>query len=328
MRNFYGVLKAMDSHLRFVFITGISKFTKVSIFSVLNNLTDLTMQNSFANALGITEAELRHYFADHIENFAQDEGLTPDELIEQIREWYDGFCFAPKGEHVYNSFSTLQLFRSKQFSNYWFESGTPTFLIKLLKERQHDLPSLKETRVRDIAFSTYDIKSLSLLPLLYQTGYLTIKGYDSKSRRYTLSYPNLEVEDAFLIWLMGEYSYLDRSLGEAYVWELIDALEKDNLDEMFKILEVFFANIPYDLHVKHEKYYHTIFYLLFTMIGYRASAEVQTNDGRIDAVVEVPDHIYIFEFKLDKDPDEALKQIRDHNGTTSIIKNISFGTNH
>jgi len=148
--------------------------------------------------------------------------------------------------------------------------------------------------------------------MLYQTGYLTIKAYDPARMHYTLSYPNREVEDAFLVWLMGEYSYLDLGLSESYVWNLIDTLEEDDLAKIFKILETFFANIPYDLHVKHEKYYQTIFYLLFTMIGYRAVAEVQTNDGRIDAVVEVPDRIYIFEFKLNKDADEALKQIEDH----------------
>jgi len=312
MRGFYGAIKAMDRHIRFVFITGVSKFSKVSIFSELNNLTDLTMRTSFSAALGLTETELRHYFAERIPAFAEQEGLSPEALLDKIRQWYDGFCFAPDGENVYNPFSTMQLFDAQQFSNYWFESGTPSFLIKLIKERRHDLQRFKEIKVREISFSTYDIKSLAITPLLYQTGYLTIKAYEPKRQRYTLSYPNREVEASFLVWLMGEYSYMERGISESYIWELIDALEEGNLDEMFKILGVFFANIPYDLHVKHEKYYHTIFYLLFMLVGFRTTAEVQTNDGRIDAVVEVPDHIYLFEFKMDKSADDALTQIENH----------------
>ena len=228
-----------------------------------------------------------------------------------MREWYNGFCFAPEAENVYNPFSTLLLFYHQRFSNYWFESGTPTFLIQLIKEREYDLLQFQRTKFREVAFSTYEIEDLAITPLLYQTGYLTIKNYEADRRRYTLGYPNQEVEEAFMLWLLAAYSYTRRDVSEAYLWTFIDALEERDLAEMFKALGIFFANIPYDLQVKQEKYYQTIFYLVFMMLGVRAEVEVETNDGRIDAMVEFPEQIYLFEFKLDKSAEEALQQIRD-----------------
>jgi Predicted AAA-ATPase/PD-(D/E)XK nuclease superfamily len=312
LKNFYTIIKAMDRYLRFVFITGISKFSKVGVFSSLNNLTDLTMNPRFATALGITEDEMSTYFQEHVAEFAGKEGITPEALRAKVRDWYDGFCFVETCEPVYNPFSTLQLFYNQRFSNYWFETGTPTFLIKLLKEQHYDVEQLSDLHLRELSFSTYELENLSIVPLLFQTGYLTIKDYEPQRRIYTLAYPNSEVTDAFLTHLLGAFSERDRGLNEDYLWQLIDALEAHKLDQFFPILQIFFANVPYNIHLKHEKYYQTIFYLIFKLLGMRIDAEVHTNQGRIDAVVEVVDHIYLFEFKLDKSADEALQQIKEN----------------
>lgn len=312
LKSFYTVIKAMDRYLRFVFITGISKFSRVGIFSSLNNLDDLTFDKRFATLLGLTEEELRQNFQEHIQLFAEQEKLTTEALFGQIRIWYDGFCFTEESPNLYNPFSTLLLLNKQRFANYWFESGTPTFLIKLLKEQQYPVEALQELRLNELAFSTYELENLSIVPLLFQTGYLTIKAYDPATRTYTLSYPNREVEDAFTAYLLGAFSEGDRSLNEEYLWQLVDALKAQKLERFFTVLNIFFANVPYNIHLKHEKYYQTVFFLIFKLLGLRIDAEVHTNEGRIDAVIELADHIYLFEFKVDGSAEEALQQIKDN----------------
>ncbi|MEZ4664613.1 MAG: AAA family ATPase [Caldilineaceae bacterium] len=313
LKGFYTVVKAMESHIRLVFITGISKFSKVSIFSELNNLTDLTMNTAFATALGLTEAEIRRYLADRIEAFAQREGISAEAFLANMRSWYNGFCFAPAAENVYNPFSTLLLFYHQRFSNYWFESGTPTFLIDLLRDRNYHIPDLEQLVVKEIDFSTYDIERLDLVPLLFQTGYLTIKDYEQKFAEetiYHLSYPNREVKNAFFAYLLSAFSNIDRTLSRGHLYKLLEALQKRNMDELFLVLRVFFADIPYTLHLDRESYYQSIFFILFRMIGIETEAEVVTNHGRIDAVVEFEDQLFIFEFKLNGNAEAALAQIR------------------
>lgn len=310
LKGFYGVIKALDPYIRLSFITGISKFSKVSIFSELNNLSDLTLNSAFATAWGLTEGEIRHYLAEYIPPFAQKEGLTAEELLAKIRHWYNGFCCAPAAENVHNPFSTLNLFDHQRFANYWFESGTPTFLIKLLHQQNYDIEELNDLRVEELAFSTYELERLSVIPLLLQTGYLTIKGYTAERQVYELGFPNYEVENAFLTYLLDAFSNIDQGLSANHLWRLIDALQGQDLQQFFTVLKVLFANIDYDLHLANEKYYQTIFYLIFKLMGLRIDAEVRTNDGRIDAVVELAG-IYLFEFKLNKSAAVALQQIQD-----------------
>ena len=312
LKGFYGVIKAMDPYLRFVFITGISKFSRVGIFSDMNNLDDLTTTPDFATALGLTEEELRHDLADHITALAQHEGSSEGELLQKIRTWYDGFCFVEEQPSVYNPFSTLQLFKKQRFSNYWFESGTPTFLIKLIKERDFTIEQLHALRLSELAFSTFEIERLEIVPLLFQTGYLTIKSYDREERIYTLAYPNREIEDAFLTYLLSAFSERERGLNEEYILRLVDALKAKQFAQFFSVLDVFFANVPYTIHLKHEKYYQSLFYLIFKMLGLRVEVEVSTNEGRIDAVIILPDQLFLFEFKLDGSADAALKQIKEN----------------
>lgn len=312
LKGFYGVIKAMDRYIRLSFITGISKFSKVGVFSDLNNLTDLTMNTAFATALGLTEAEIRQNLAGYISQFAQKEAMTEAAFLDKLRHWYDGFCFAPEAENVYNPFSTMHLFYHQRFANYWFESGTPTFLIKLIHQRNYNIEQVSEMELGELAFSTYDIENLAIVPLLFQTGYLTLKSYEPTFQRYRLGYPNYEVENAFLIYLLDAFSNTQQGFSEAHLWRLIDALKAHDLPLFFTMLKALFANIDYDLHLDYEKYYQTIFYLIFKLIGVRIDAEVRTNDGRIDAVVELDERIYLFEFKLDKDATVALQQIQDH----------------
>ncbi len=311
LKGFYGVIKAMDAYIRFVFITGISKFTKVSIFSDLNNLDDLTLQISMATALGLTEAEIRPHLQEYITAFAEKEGISFDAFIDKMRTWYNGFCFAPDGENVYNPFSTLLLFKTQRFANHWFETGTPNFLVHLLRHGNPDIERFEELQVAETAFSIYDIRRLAIVPLLFQTGYLTIKGYDKESQLFTLSYPNYEVRNAFLANVLDTFSNLEPGFSTSYLWQLIEALQANQLDQFFEILKTLYANIDYDLQINNEKYYQTIFYLIFKLIGLRIAAEVKTGNGRIDAVIEVTDHIYLFEFKLNKDATVALDQIQD-----------------
>lgn len=311
LRSFYGTIKSMDQYLRFVFITGISKFSKVGVFSQMNNLDDLTMDTRFATALGITEEELRGNFADHIALLAEKMGLTTDALCEEIRYWYDGFCFVEESPNLYNPFSTLQLFIKQKFNAYWFESGTPSFLIHLLRERQYNVAQLDTLELAATGFNTFELDRLELIPLLFQTGYLSIKSYTPMRRLYTLGYPNFEVESAFLANLLSAFNTRPTGLNEGYLWRLVDALKAQSLSSFFDTLSIFFADIPYELHVAREKYYQTIFYLIFRMIGVLTDVEAKTNVGRIDAVITLADHLYLFEFKLDQSADKALQQIVD-----------------
>lgn len=309
LKGFYGVIKALDAHIRFVLISGISKFSKVSIFSDLNNLEDLTLQRSMSASLGLTEDELQHNFQGYIQSFATEEGVSKEELLEKIRHWYNGFCFAPEGENVYNPFSTLLLFKTRRFTNHWFETGTPTFIVKLIHENSYDVEQLDSMEVQEFAFSTYEIERLAILPLLVQTGYLTIKSYDKENRFYRLSYPNYEVEDSFLSYLLDAFSNAAQGLSKSYLQKLITALTNQDLNSFFEVLKVLYANIDYDLQIASEKYYQTIFFLIFKLIGLQIHGEVKTNKGRIDAVIELDDHVYIFEFKINQSAAIALDQI-------------------
>ncbi len=310
LRGFYTVLKGMDEYLRFVLLTGVSKFSKVGVFSGLNNLKDITLDNRFATMLGVTQDEINKYLLEHVRAFAENEGWTELELLAQMKIWYDGFSFSKKCARVYNPFSLLLLLDMQDFRNYWFESGTPTFLIKLIREQEYDIQLMEDLVVDELAFSSYEIGHLNVIPLLFQTGYLTIQSYDPAARLYKLYYPNYEVENAFSRYLLNSFVTGEPGLAGGYLWRLAEALRARDWEKFFAVLRIFLADIPYDIQLPREKYYQTIFYLLFKLIGLQIGAEVRTNRGRIDAVVETADGIFIFEFKLDASPAVALAQIR------------------
>ena len=310
LKGFYTIIKACDEYIRFVLLTGVSKFSKAGVFSGLNNLEDISMDAKYSSLLGITRQEMEDSFKDHIDQFAESEGVSKPELIKKITYWYNGFYFSRSCEKVFNPFSALLLFKKLSFGNYWFESATPSFLIKLIKEKELDLKRLDGVKVDESAFSSYEIENLKVVPILFQTGYLTITDYDKERMEYTLAYPNFEVKNSMTKCLAEAYSFVERELVHGYAWNLIDALRGHDFDTFFDTLRVFFANIPYDLQISKEKYYQTVFYLIFSLIGLKVKAEVKTNKGRIDAVI-IDKEIYIFEFKFNGNKNKALSQIKE-----------------
>ena len=311
LKGFYEVLKGMDEYLRFVFLTGVSKFSKVGVFSGLNHLKDITLDNRNCALLGMTQEEVESCFSDHLEAFSRYASISIPDLIEKIRLWYNGFCFSSACVPIYNPFSLLMLLDMQEFRNYWFETGTPTFLIRQIRQRGYNVEDMERLQVNELAFASYEIDRLTVLPLLVQTGYLTIKSYDPKRRLFTLDYPNLEVRESFLKYLIDEFTPVQKETSDAYLWQMIDAMRAGDIEQVFAVLQVFFAGIPYDIQIKAERYYQTIFYLIFRLIGLQIGVEVRTSKGRIDAVVEIDEGIFIFEFKLGGTAQAALAQIHD-----------------
>ena len=311
LKGFYGVIKAMDAHIRFVLLTGVSKFSQVGVFSDLNNLQDLTLDRCYTALLGITQAELERDFYPYLQAFADQQGDSLATLLAQFQFWYNGFCFSDACQLVYNPFSLLKALKARKFSSYWFETGTPTFLLKLIKTRGYDVRELEQLDIPAMAFSTYEIERLDIVPLLFQTGYLTIKAYNPKNRRYRLSYPNYEMEHAFLTHLFDMFGQLGKAVAVHYLGQLAAALQEKHWPQFFLVLNTLLANIPYDIQIKQETYYQSIFHLIFKLVGLEINAEVRTNRGRIDATLELESDIFIFEFKLDGSAAEALAQIKE-----------------
>ena len=307
LKNFYSVLKPLDPHLRFVLLTGVSKFSRVSIFSELNNLLDLTIYSDYATLLGYTQEELEHYFAERIDQLAPEFGGRAD-LLNQIKQWYNGYSWDAK-HFVYNPFSILNFFAKKSFENFWFETGTPTFLIKLLnRERQYDL---EDVQARPLVFSSFELERIQPLALLFQTGYVTIKAVDN-NRIYTLSYPNYEVKDSLLQYLLAEYSHQYPSDTSLLAFQMKQALEQEDIPEFASALNSLFASIPYQIFIADkEAYYHSITFLALSLVGSFVQVEVSQAKGRPDAVVHLEQVIYVLEFKLDEPAEVALGQIQD-----------------
>ena len=315
LKSFYAVLKDADPHLRFVLLTGVSKFSRVSIFSELNNLKDLTVHSQYATLLGYTQAELEHYFADRIAQLAPDFGGR-EALLDQIKQWYNGYSWDAK-HFVYNPFSILNFFDRGSFENFWFETGTPTFLIKLLnRERQYDL---EDVQARPLVFSSFELERIQPLALLFQTGYVTIKAMD-KNRIYTLSYPNYEVKDSLLQYLLAEYSHQYPSDTSLLAFQMKQALEQGDITEFAVTLNSLFASIPYQIFIADkEAYYHSITFLALSLVGSFVQVEVSQAKGRPDAVVHTEQTIYVLEFKLDKSAEVALEQIREKGYAQSYL---------
>ncbi len=312
LKEFYGIIKAMEPYLRFTFITGVSKFTQVSVFSDLNNLDDLTMDVRYATICGFTQEECEKYFAEWIDENAVKNKMSRTNYLYKLKDIYNGIRFSKKEVYVYNPVSFTKSMEQGYFDYYWFETGTPTFLLKLLKQKNYDIIKFDGLQLHSRIFSSYEIEKIKIEALLYQTGYLTIKDYNPQNDVYTLSYPNKEVKTAFIEYLTDYFTPADSSEIPTLLDYLVEGLIENDLKKVFnKVLKVFYAKIEYDIRLKHEKYYQTIFYILFMMLGVRIKTEVKTNDGRMDAVVETKTYIYIFEFKLNKSTQEALAQIRE-----------------
>ena len=310
LKSFYSVIKDLDPHLRFLLITGVSKFSKVSIFSELNNLSDITIHSKYATLVGYTQAELEHYFEEGIQESIGELAPTKTALLALIKDWYNGYSWDGK-QFLYNPFSILSFFDAKQFRNFWFTTGTPTFLIKLLKNRK--LINLEQIEVDETAFESYDIENLDTMPLLFQTGYSTIKeAYDFGI--YLLDYPNKEVKESMLRHLIGSYRNDSPSFSTPIVIKLRKAFLENDYKKVITIINSLFKSIPSHIFIKEkEAYYHSVVFLVFQYLGQFINAEINTSDGRIDAVVQTDTHVYVLEFKLDESATIAIQQIKDKN---------------
>ena len=310
LKAFYGVLKSSDRYLRFVFLTGVTKFSQVSVFSDLNQLNDISLDQAYATLCGITRKELEQNFGPELEAMQGAEGESREEILAKMGEQYDGYHFHPSSPGMFNPFSVLSALSKQEFGNYWFQTGTPTFLVELLQASDYDLRELIEgVEVKASGFSEYRADSGNPVPLLYQSGYLTIKSYDSRFRNYTLGFPNEEVEYGFMNFLVSFYTPVTDDRTGFYIERFIRELEAGDVDGFMERLRAFFAGIPYELNDKTERHYQVIFYIVFTLMGQFCDAEVRSARGRADAVVKTGNYIYVFEFKLDGSADAALEQI-------------------
>ncbi len=321
LRSFYSPLKDCDKYIRFLFITGITKVSHVNIFSGLNQLNDISLNEDFSSICGISESELEKYFQPEIKNLAERRKLTYQQAKEKLALMYDGYHFSQDAEGVYNPFCLLKCFMEKKFGSYWFESGTPTFLVKTLQNQPIFLTNLVNGRkAKEDQFKNYDPDSKNMLPVVYQSGYLTIKDYNPEKNVYTLDFPNEEIKYGFLNVLLKKFVTVpDDDLGLA-IDNLCDALESHNVDRVLSIIKSAIADLPTIVKKDMcENYYESVTHLMFRMTGYNVVSELQNVAGRSDVIVTTKDSVFIFELKMDKGQDFekiaelALTQI-DANG--------------
>lgn len=314
---FYSVIKSCDQYLRFAFLTGVTKFSKVSVFSGLNNLRDISLLPDFAAICGITEEELKANFAPEIEVLANKLKLSVEETLETLRKRYDGYLFSEEGENVYNPFSLLNTFASRILKDYWYATGTPTFLVEYLKEAHYFIPDLEgNVLLDDYGLDKNRADPHDPVPILFQTGYLTIKEYVSSRNYYRLGYPNDEVRYGFLNNLRSSFLPPDRGLGIS-IFKFLHDIDTQDVSAFMERLQTVFANLPYDTVAKEdikfrERDYQIVVYLIFALLGQYVQTEVQSVTGRADCVVDTPTTVYIFELKLwsTGTAEDALTQIR------------------
>jgi hypothetical protein len=308
--GFYGALKSSDKYLHFLLLTGITKFSKVSVFSDLNHLDDLTLDPCYADICGITQEELERDFGPEIDEILEKTGRNREEYMENLRQYYDGYRFSQKTLKVYNPFGLLSHFKKDgEFEPYWYESGTPTFLVKLITDQKINILNLTNTQVGPESFRKFDVENMLAEPVLYQSGYLTITGHDEELDIYTLDFPNDEVRTSFAKSLVDHYLLPSSETADQLNIKLLLAMAKGDIEETISALRRFLAAIPYDIIEKTENYYRTAIHLIFNILSLNCRSEVHTSDGRMDSLVEMKNFVYCFEFKLDKTADEALEQI-------------------
>ena len=309
IRSFYAPLKACDDYLRFVFITGITKFSQLSIFSELNNLTNISMAPQYSAICGITQAELEANLTEGIRDLSQSEEMSYEEMLALLKRNYDGYHFSKKSEDIYNPFSLMYVFGLKSLDNYWFASGTPSFLVKLIKKFGIDIRMLDNAESASSEFDAPTEGMTSILPILYQSGYITIKDYNRLADRYRLGIPNKEVAYGLMNSLVPYYVSPDTLTTSNTMTDMFLDLNRDDMDSALNRLKVFMAGLPYELENKTEKHFQTIIFVIFKMMTKYVDVEISTATGRIDMVLKTNTHIYVMEFKLDKSAEEAIAQI-------------------
>ncbi len=310
LKQFYTVLKDCDAAIEFVFFTGVSKFSKVGIFSGLNNLIDLTMHPQYATMLGYTQEELESNFVEEIAATAESLNISRTELLKEMKLWYNGYRFEADAKKVYNPVSCNLFFYEQRFKNFWFATGTPTFLVNLLK--QDGIFDLHFPSINPTGFESFELDRLKPVAILFQTGYLTIQEKEEDGL-VQLDYPNKEVRDSMLEILIEAFIGVDVEFSTALIFRIRDAFKADDVELVIRILQGVFKGLPYFLHEKYpEKFFHAAIYLLFTYLGIRIHSEVSISDGRIVSLVETDSHAYILEYKLDETPQITSEQINKY----------------
>ena len=311
LKSVYGALKSMDGCIRFALLTGVTKFSKVSVFSDLNNLNDISMDHRYTEICGISEKELHQYFQEDIQKMADKYGVTYEEMSERLRQNYDGYHFAPNTGGMYNPFSILNVLSRLQFGSYWFETGTPTYLVELLQKNDYQLDDVNGYIVGIEGLSGTDAADADAIPVIYQSGYLTIKDFNPRFQSYTLGYPNKEVEEGFIKFLLPHYTAKREVNGAFEIQNFVREVESGDIDGFFTRLRSFFSDTTYEVIRQQELHYSNVLYIVFKLLGFYTQVEYHTSNGRIDLVLQTPDYIYVMEFKLNGTAEEALQQIND-----------------
>lgn len=337
IRRFFSAIKGLDAYIDFVFITGVSSFSQAGLFSGMNNLQNITLDQEFATICGYDDNEVDDYFLKYIQAWAEKTKSDSQETRERIREWYNGYHFGGNVSSVYNPFSLMNALKSRSFKNYWLRSGTPTFLIEeLAKEyrlKEYKILDLEGYTLSEDSLGIFEIGATPLPILMFQTGYLTITEYDDDKNVYKLGYPNFEVKTAFQQYLLGVFTELDIVSTEQFSLKLTTAFEQINLEEAVSLLKQLFVRVPYQIHVKEEKFYHALLQVIFGACGIKSQSEISISHGRLDLVLELSNLFYVIEVKLNaSSPDVALAQIKErkyyeayiHYGKTIVLLGLSF----
>ncbi|MDE6560457.1 MAG: ATP-binding protein [Muribaculaceae bacterium] len=312
LASVYSNFKSSAEHIRLVFLTGVSRFSKLSVFSDLNNLNDITFDNDFADICGITEKELIENFYSGIEIFAKENEISFRDACIELKNNYDGYRFAKKGSDIYNPWSLLNCLSKREISNYWGRTGKPTIIAEAMYRFDEDIESMLNTQCDETTLQGFDLRNVSPLAMLFQTGYLTIKEYDRGTHLFTLGVPNREVSESLFKELLPYYVKVRRGGdSETVVRNIVNSILLGQPEKLVKNIDIFLAGIPYDMKMEDENNLHNAIYILLALIGTKVETEVHTSDGRIDLLVKTPRFIYIIELKFDHSAEEALTQIEE-----------------
>lgn len=312
LKGFYGALKSCDRYIQFALLTGVTKFGKVSVFSDLNHLNDISMDPRYYDICGLTEDEIRKNLSGEVEALAENLGKQPEEAYAMLKENYDGYHFSEDDTPgMYNPFSILNALDKKKLGSYWFETGTPTYLVELLKKHNYNLSDLEKEEPTADELNSVDSASTNPIPVIYQSGYLTIKGYDKEFSLYKLGYPNKEVEEGFVKFLIPYYTNVEKTRSGFEISQFVLCLRNKDIEGFMARLQAFLSNCPYELQPDQERHFQSVMYILTTLCGFYAEVEEHTSKGRMDMTIRTDRYIYIFEFKFNASAEIALKQIED-----------------
>ena len=311
LKPFYGALKTMDGCIKFALLTGVTKFGKVSVFSDLNNLKDISMDERFVDICGITEKEIHDNLEAELHQLAEKQKMSYEQVCAELKECYDGYHFMENTIGIYNPFSLLNTFDKMKFGSYWFETGTPTYLVNLLKKHHYDLERMAHEETDEQVLNSIDSESTNPIPVIYQSGYLTIKGYDEEFGMYRLGFPNREVEEGFVRFLLPYYANVNKVESPFEIQKFVREVESGDYDSFFRRLQSFFADTGYEVIREQELHYENVLFIVFKLVGFYTKVEYHTSEGRIDLVLQTDKFIYVMEFKLNGTAEEALNQIND-----------------